>query len=210
MKKVFVLLGAATVGFSLQAAFLYWQVSPEPQSQNMGTTINAEYARVVAVKDGDKQYLESSVDFGGGHLEPANDPAVDGNWVFTRTFTLDDGGDVVSAYEEGSGAYGAEYVIDLDNLIDASSYSFYIEFARYDEASDSYAITGLSDTNFTDGPKTYAELEANHFIDAQGGTAMPAYWHGDGYVTPEPTSGLLVLIGLGLLGLKRRCADLRA
>lgn len=201
MKKFFLFAVVGMVASAVQASYLYWQVSPEPQSQNMGTTINAEGARVVAVKGDESIGLVSSYDAGGGHLEKLAD------WVETRVYDPETGEPL---YVEGSHAYGAQYVIDLDQLEHVEDYSFYIEFARYDEVSGQIVTTGFSDTTFTDGPKTYAQLESAGFIDAQLTPGVPAYWHGDGYVTPEPTSGLLVLIGLGLLGLKRRRVVLKA
>lgn len=52
---------------------------------------------------------------------------------------------------------------------------------------------------------TYQELY-NKFIFDNQISAPPGYWTGGKYSVPEPTGGLLLLLGAGLLALRRRNA----
>ena len=53
---------------------------------------------------------------------------------------------------------------------------------------------------------TYAQLASHIIHDWSGPGAMPAMdaWVAGGYVVPEPSSGILLLIGGGLLALRRK------
>ena len=53
---------------------------------------------------------------------------------------------------------------------------------------------------------TYAQLASHIIYDWGGPNARPAesIWVADGYVVPEPSSGILLLIGGGLLALRRK------
>lgn len=86
--------------------------------------------------------------------------------------------------------------IDLGQLVSESSYSFYVELINYNSATENFDIVGLSET------KSYSDLSAHISTDIN---IIPAsVWHGSGYMIPEPTTGMLVMFGFGLLALKRR------
>lgn len=92
----------------------------------------------------------------------------------------------VSAYASGSPEYA--FVIELGNY-DGSNWSMLAvsETATYNDLSDSHNIIPAQDYN-------------------------PVYatpWMPSSYVVPEPTSGMLVLVGAALLALRRRRGALR-
>lgn len=101
-------------------------------------------------------------------------------------------------------AKGAKAAINLDQLGDASAYSFYIELVNYDSSAKTFDVVGSSQAN----PTSYANLVAANFISLDDVMQIPSteVWHGGTYSVPEPTSAMLVMMGLGLLALKRKNA----
>lgn len=79
-------------------------------------------------------------------------------------------------------------------LNDSSYNSFYIEL--FNAENESVAVSkGMS----------YSDLAAMGAITTTLVT-IPTAWTGGSYAAPEPTSGLLMLLGVAALGLKRRKA----
>lgn len=92
-------------------------------------------------------------------------------------------------------------VVSLDTLTDPTAYSFFIEVLNYNSASDSFDAVAKS------ASETYATLQRQNFIDVGEVMQLPPVevWHGGSFsAVPEPTGGLLVMFGLGLLALKRK------
>lgn len=89
-------------------------------------------------------------------------------------------------------------VINLAQLTDPAAYSFFIELVNYNAGFD---VVGRTTENVT-----YAKLVQQQFIDVGDTMMIPQanVWHGTPYSVPEPTGGLLVMFGLGLLALKRK------
>ena len=142
---------------------------------NDATGITFGYARVVAESGGSSQIL-----------------------------SITDGvGETKVGYELVAQGVGA--AINLDQLSDASAYSFYIELINYNDSTKSYDVVGTSKAS----PATYTSLVQSNFIDV-GNMGLPVtpttVWHGGTYSVPEPTSAMLVMLGVGLLVLKRKKA----
>lgn len=98
---------------------------------------------------------------------------------------------------------GASKTLISDSMgpVDVTKYSsdtsFLVELYNYDGSS--YAQLGQ-------GTKTtYTDLASRGYItDELLPVAQAAAWHGGTMTVPEPTSGFLMMVGLALLGLKRR------
>ena len=78
--------------------------------------------------------------------------------------------------------------------------SFVVELGNWDDSTDSWVGIARSQSY------TYAQL-SNHIIrnwGTSGATTAQAPFVADSYAVPEPSSGLLLLIGGGLLALRRK------
>ena len=77
-------------------------------------------------------------------------------------------------------------------------YAFIIELGNWDGSN--WSTLALSET------ASYADLVANNHIDTSSGyNPNPITpWNPTPYVVPEPSSGLLLLVGAALLALRRR------
>lgn len=115
-------------------------------------------------------------------------------------------------YPDGIGLINDEYkpgtTLDMWSLIspdiDRTSARFYIELGNYTEGVSGDLI--WTKTVAVGDMASYDWLESNHSIGT-GGMFDNAFnpWDGKVYKpVPEPTSGVLVLIGFALLSLKRR------
>ena len=79
-----------------------------------------------------------------------------------------------------------------------NGYSYYIELLSYGEDYTSTSVA--KGESFT-----YAELQNAMYSGVFDAPAMTAVWTGTAVVTtPETTSGLLLLMGFAMLGLKRK------
>lgn len=94
-----------------------------------------------------------------------------------------------------TGLVGETWSFDMSK-VDYSGYSFYIEAVNYGQAPN--VAVARSET------KSYAEL-SGHITSSLSQIPQLNAWHGGTYsAVPEPTSGFLMMVGLALLGLKRR------
>lgn len=112
----------------------------------------------------------------------------------------------VDGYRATSGTVNMVEAQMIDvSAFSSGTYSFYIELANY---SDGYKNLGntVSET-------TYADMVAKHYImETPLSVTQAQVWHGvgagvgGGFAAPEPTSAMLMLLGMAGLALKRRKA----
>jgi len=178
--KAALLCGAfcACVG-TAQADFLYWQVTL-PVEQDHGTKSNIE-SGTGAVAEG--KTLNTARLIATGKAEGNNDAP-----TYYQYVTLDGNGNMEDAV-----------AFDLSQLAGTTSdYSFMIELGNATAGNTSSFYTMASGDTLTYG-------NATSYIGTGGIVAPTAsVWSGGAFEIPEPSSGLMLLLGGSLLALRRR------
>ena len=124
----------------------------------------------------------------------------DGSKGYLKLYGLDEGGNVYSLDGVAGVGLPAEYFADLSGL-SGTSYSFVLELGNWKEGSWVH-------TSMESQAASYESLVANKHI-SQWHETTPTYgtpWKPTtGYtVVPEPSSGLMLLVGGAFLMLRRR------
>ena len=90
------------------------------------------------------------------------------------------------------------YTIDIgDNL--GSGYSYYVELGNYSGSVWSIAAKSASEQI------SYTESGDTHIVSSLSDITRVSPWHAGSYrAVPEPTSGLMLLLGAAVLGLRRK------
>ena len=185
--KIFVLMVAGLIGLSASADVLYWQVNDTAASgENLKGTPTQAY--LMASAGDSKYFVSSNLDAAGNDL---------GEVVGVSTFA--DGGmaagvlDLAKILAWPSGTPSAEaanlglsdlsFFVELYN--DAGNWVGQTTPQSYKTLVDSGAISSGLNPSFTG---------VNSALGSASGS----------YSVPEPTSGLLMLVGIGALALRRR------
>ena len=185
--KVLIAAVLSLAGLASSADVLYWQVNNTAADANSAASSrnNYSYAYLRASDDAGQYYVSQNIDAAGENAGAAisRDYFASGNYV---------GGvlDLANILST-SGGDGPSSITDL---------SFFIEL--YDSTGNWVGETSA---------KTYDQLVTSGAISSgfnanfQGvNAAMGSAGSNAAYQIPEPTSGLLMLVGLGALALRRR------
>lgn len=198
MKNVLLAVGLFALCVSAQAEYLYWQISNEVVGEG-----GAKYDDFAA-NAANNGALFATVRYGKTGTDwrtwkVGTDVASEG-WGLTDEYyggTMTKG--IVGLEKLNYDYAGA---IDLNSISDLSTYSFYIEMYKYDAEGGYYVGVAKSEA------ETYDSLVAQGYIIngtmGDDPTGNYAVWQGSGYSIPEPTSAMLLMIGLSLVGLKRK------
>lgn len=175
MRKLIFLILGGTISMVAQASYLYWQVDPDVQSSYGGASYNS--ARIT--------YLTGSESL--SEYAPYNNTGItiydsEGN---STDYNPSSGGPYLAS---GTFNEGYTYFIELYNsgtLVARSAGTSGSEMMTYTNAAAQGGVTSMLNP--------IAISSAN-------------IWHGGGSykAVPEPTSGLMLLLGAAMLGLKRK------
>jgi len=187
-KKIMMLAAVASMGFIAQADVLYWQVNNSDS--------------VVAASGYEQAYLRATGGDPSGEWVVGQNYASDGSTVLgtgVAPSTFSDGGYAIGDLSsimslDGSSSYGGSL----------SALSFFVEL--YDAQGTLKGSTTPVLFNDLGSAVSSGGINAQFsgVNSALGGPNSPG--GGGSYSVPEPTSGLLMLIGLGALALRRRRA----
>lgn len=212
--RIAVMMGLVMSGLASHAdEVLYWMLDnptitdwyyTQYKLADRSTTMDGNemvYARVVAVradqvadyndkrfdndviKEGDLVYLDLYYKSGDNWI--IDNPTGQGRDVVKITT-----GGMVEPYQRASIGASLGYP-----GIDVTTYSFSVELGTFDDNGD-WVLAAMS------GTETYAAL--TDYISQQLVIPTQQIWTPGAFVAPEPTSGLLTLMGLALLGLRRK------
>lgn len=198
MKNVLLAVGLFALCVSAQAEYLYWQISNEVVGEG-----GAKYDDFAANAANNGAFF-ATVRYGK--------TGTDWRTWKVGTDVASEGLRLTDEYYGGTmtkGIVGLEKLnydyagaIDLNSISDLSTYSFYIEMYKYDAEGGYYVGVAKSEA------ETYDSLVAQGYIIngtmGDDPTGNYAVWQGSGYSIPEPTSAMLLMIGLSLVGLKRK------
>lgn len=88
------------------------------------------------------------------------------------------------------------YAIDVSSYA-TGGYSFYIELVNYNSGAKDVLGYGES--------VAYADMvEKGHILETPLSITSANVWHGGTYAAPEPTSAMMILLGLAGIALKRK------
>lgn len=160
-------------------SFLYWQIGDDNEVEFHYAVV---YAAPTASLEGNTWNAESGYGDVGAIALPKG---VDGGFAYEP--------------KEGSMTTTWDILTELGSE-NWASYSFYIELLQWDEAGDREIRMGVS------AMSSYDDLVSNHHVLGSGLTIPNnlVVWSPEITAAPEPSSGILLLIGGAVLFLKRR------
>ena len=188
--RTFLVAGFAMMAaMAAQASYLYWQV--DTSSSEVGQSL--AQALVDYNTKWDPQGKQADVTL--GDISGARLVRVDKTTSGSTPVVLDS---MPTADFNPNIKHGVE--IDA-SFIDSANYAYYIEIVA--NSAQPYSLVAVSQQ------LTYAQLATQGAVYENSELKTPSLvaWTGGSFsAAPEPTSGLLLMIGVGLLGLKRKRA----
>ena len=187
MKKFIIGFAVVMAATLSQASYLYWQITD--------TTLEAGTFRGNSVTGYRIVALNSAYDYTPGVAE--NHSALTTSYANDTNTGWDTATTVAPYVATGGNAYA-----DLTGV--TNGYTYYIEVMGYGNlgSAQSPVVIGVSEG------LSYADaVSQGRLTDGLSDMASAAIaWTGGAYAAPEPTSGLLLLVGGALLALRRRRA----
>lgn len=187
MKKLIVAMFALCAAVAAQAAYVDWQYSVKEAKSGGAdwTSGHTAYLLTSAAWDGIKDNVTESALAGAATDSSAFFLATAGK---QNVYATGAGGS--AGVRQATGASGNYYVI----LSDGSGYNV---------AVNNVSVTAYTDPTGAGTGQTPAITVSTSAATAGSGLSFTPFGGGGGG-EPEPTSGLLMLVGLGVLGLRRK------
>lgn len=188
MRKLLLGLAIAGMAVSAQANYMYWQVTDT----------------IVADDDAGLKPIISQGTSGDYITRFRYGNTAAGTSFENFSVYSDTDGDIIGTVgnPESLSPVNGAVKVDLTAIkADSTAYSYYVEVLKWDSANSVYTQVAVSDL------KSYTDLSSNGYIGAEDNLIdIPSIkiWAGTSYAVPEPTGGMLVMMGLAFLGLKRR------
>lgn len=186
--KILTLAVAGLLGLSASADVLYWQVNDTAASGSGVKDTPTQAYLMASAANGDKYYVSSNLDAAGNELGEvvgvgtfANGGTAAGVLDLAKILSWTEG--TTSASANNLGLSDLSFFVELYN--DAGQWVGQTTPQSYETLVNSGAISSGFNHNFTG---------VNSAVGSGSGS----------YSVPEPTSGLLMLVGLGALALRRR------
>lgn len=180
MKKLMFLLCFACTSIAANASYLLWQVTSSEFTEEPWDTAK------IFITEGNSYSDSAAAKLNVGYVN--ND-----------TYTA------FSPSVEAVGKSGSfKYVADIGTLGDSTTYSYYVEL--YNSAGSKVARSSITTASGSDiNSQSYVYADTASITITLANLASVAPWHAGGYkAVPEPTSGLMLLLGAAMLGLKRK------
>jgi len=182
MKKSFLVAVVLLASAAVQASYLYWTVDSSISTDNTGASYTMGQPTGSTFYEGAVMHaVNGSSDTALQYHSVGTDGRVSGDL--------------------GTQAGAGTWVVDVSTLKEKDGYSFYIEYIGYNAATGGSGQIAVGET------KTYAEL-ASSMAEYDGISLKPVsaanIWHGGTVNAPEPTSAMLMLLGVAGLALRRK------
>lgn len=188
MKKVLFGLAVAMAASFAHASYLYWQITDAGLKDGTFNSNTITGYRVVA--------LDSAYNYTPGVAE--------GHSALTTYYVNDAGTDWATGETVGKGvAISGNAYANLNPTVDATTYDYTTGYTYYIE------VMGYNNTviGVSEGLAYNDAVSQGRLVnDLSSMAASVKAWTGGSYAAPEPTSGLLLLVGGALLALRRRRA----
>lgn len=180
--KIIATLLTVTFASVVSAQVLYWQVNPNVEIVNSTEGTSWNYATIYAVKSDSTVAASQLTSYTKSSASWNESTYVDSNY-----------------FKSSTPAYA-----DLSS-IDYSGYSFYIELVNVTNAgTDNQTITGVARSDSVSYDKLGTALQSAAEFNASW-SSINAIGSGLTFTAiPEPTSGLMLLVGAAILSLRRK------
>ena len=178
MKKFLLSCVFIGVAWAANASYMYWQVDADTGDNNASSFSGYTAAQVA--------YYDTAALAAKGLTDDSTLADIAAAGV---EFTTLDG--YVST---PGGSMVGERKVDVTSLAD-QAYVYFIELVNYESAQPHVAYGEAM---------TYADMVQKEYVDTGLSVSPTKVWHGGTFnAVPEPTSALMMALGLAFLGLKR-------